>query len=73
MAGIVAETFAAAKDAAELVWLDVDEADAAVTTEQARANGAIQIYADVPGNSYGILEYGDLDATDSVFDAANRG
>ena len=35
VSGIVAESLAAARDAAELIWLDVDEESAAVTTADA--------------------------------------
>lgn len=72
VAGIVAESLAAAKDAAELIWLDVDEVGAAVTVEQALAESATQIHENVPGNSYGILEYGNREATDSVFESATH-
>ncbi len=70
VAGIVAESFAAARDAAELIWFDVDELTAAVSIGDALQDGAEQIHDDVPGNSYGHLEYGDRDATDKAFDNA---
>ena len=68
--GIVADSPAAARDAAELVWLDVDELDAAVTFEQALSENIAAIHDDVPGNSYGILEYGDRNKTDKLFASA---
>ncbi len=71
VAGIVADSLAAARDAAELIWLDVDELDAVVTPADAMRDTAPQIHAGVPGNSYGILEYGERDLTDKAFaDAA---
>ncbi len=70
VSGIVAESLAAARDAAELIWLDVDEESAAVTTADALQGGAVQIHDSVPGNSYGHLEYGDRESTDKVFENA---
>jgi carbon-monoxide dehydrogenase large subunit len=64
---IVAESRAAARDAAELVWLDIDEVSAAVTVEQALAENAATVHDDVPGNSYGVLEYGDRARTEAAF------
>jgi carbon-monoxide dehydrogenase large subunit len=64
---IVAESIAAAKDAAELVLFDVDELDAVVRPRDALADGAPQIHDDVPGNRIAILEHGDADATDQAF------
>ena len=72
VAGIVADSLAAARDAAELVWFDVDELDAVVTPADALRDSAPQIHDSVPGNSYGILEYGDRDRTDKAFSAAAR-
>jgi carbon-monoxide dehydrogenase large subunit len=64
---ILAESRDAARDAAELVWMDVDEIPAAVTVNQAVADGAADIHDSVPGNRYGVREYGNRDATDEVF------
>ena len=64
---IVAESRAAARDAAELVWLDIDEVSAAVTVEQALAENAATVHDDVPGNSYGVREYGDRARTEAAF------
>jgi carbon-monoxide dehydrogenase large subunit len=62
---------AAARDAAELIEFDVDELDATVTPADAMQDSATQIHESVPGNSYGILEYGDRSETDRAFaDAA---
>jgi carbon-monoxide dehydrogenase large subunit len=64
---IVAESVSAAKDAAEMIWLDIDEQPAAVTVEQAKAADAASVHDDVPGNSYGVREYGDRAATEAAF------
>ena len=67
---VLAESYAAAKDAAEQIFLDIDELDAVVTMPDALGDGAPVIHENVPGNSYGIREYGDRAATQSVFDSA---
>jgi aerobic carbon-monoxide dehydrogenase large subunit len=72
VAAIVAETLAQAKDAAELVELDVDELDAAVTVQDALRDGAATIHEQAPGNHYGTLEYGDAAATDAAFAKAQH-
>ena len=72
VAGIVAESLDAARDAAELIDFDVDEIDAVVTIADACSESAEAIHADVPGNMLGILEHGDRQATDSVFDKAGH-
>lgn len=68
--GIVAESPAAARDAAELIWFDVDEIDAVITSLDALNEGAPEIHEDAPGNCFGILEYGDRDVTAKIFDNA---
>ena len=70
VAGVVAQSLAAARDAAELIGFEVDELDPAVVPADALDDGATQIHDSVPGNSYGHLEIGDRDATESVFDQA---
>ena len=50
VAGIVAESLAAAKDATELLEFDVDEIEAVVTIEDALRDGSGVVHADVPGN-----------------------
>ena len=70
VAGVVAQSLATARDAAELIGFDVDELDPAVVPADALDDGATQIHDSVPGNSYGHLEIGDRDATESVFDQA---
>ncbi len=70
VAAIVAESIAAAKDAAESIDFDVDELDAAVTIRDALLDGAPLVHEHVSGNRYGVLEYGDLRETEAVFAAA---
>lgn len=70
VAGIVADSLAAARDAAELIWFEVDEIDAAVVPADALDDTAAQIHENAPGNSYGHLEIGDRSATDAVFSQA---
>lgn len=69
---IVAESVAAAKDAAESIWLEVDELPAAVTIEQALTSEAERIHEDVSGNRYGVREYGNRDDTERVFADAEQ-
>ena len=70
VAGIVAASLVEARNAAELIWFEVDEQNAVVTVADALRDDAVQIHDSVPGNSYGHLEYGDRDATDSAFESA---
>lgn len=67
---IVAENLFAAKDAAEMIEFDVEEFDAVVTPIDALAADTPAIHANVPGNRFGVLEYGDRAATDAVFEKA---
>jgi carbon-monoxide dehydrogenase large subunit len=69
---IVAESLVAARDAAELIDFDVAELNAVVTIADACADGAAAVHADVPGNLIGVLEHGDKQATDAVFDKADH-
>lgn len=63
---IVAETLAAAKEAAELITIDVDEAPVAVAAEAALADGAPLVWDEVPGNIAFHWSQGDFDAVDRV-------
>lgn len=69
---ILAESVAAARDASEAISFDVDELPAAVTIEQALQDGATSVHESVPGNRYGIREYGNRDETERVFTEAER-
>ena len=67
---IQAESRSAARDAAELVRMDVEELPAVVTVDQASAEGAPLVHDGVAGNSYGIREYGDRTDTEVAFASA---
>ena len=69
---ILAESRSAARDAAELVWMDVEELPAVVTVDQASAEGAPRVYDDVVGNSYGVREYGDKSDAEAAFAVAEH-
>jgi len=72
VAAVVAESIETAKDAAELIWLDIDELDACVSIDSATSGNAISIHNSAPGNSYGFLEYGDRAKTESLFAGADH-
>lgn len=72
VAAVLAESVAAAQDAAELIWLDVNELDSVVSIERAMADDAITIHDSAPDNSYGIMEYGDQEKTDAAFADADQ-
>jgi carbon-monoxide dehydrogenase large subunit len=59
VAFVVAETKAAAKDAAEAVLLDVEPLPAVTEASAAVAPGAPQLYDDIPGNVVLDFHYGD--------------
>lgn len=67
VAAVLAESRAAARDAAELIWLDVEEISAAISIEQAQSPEATTIHELAPGNSYGFAEYGDRTKTEKAF------
>ena len=72
VAGIVAESLALARDAAELIEFDLDEDEPLVTMSAALGDGATAIHDRVPGNRLGTLEYGDRAETERVLtDAAH--
>lgn len=68
--GVVAESLAMARDAAELILFDVDEIEAVVSRDDALRDGATQIHESAAGNRLGTLEHGNKDATDSAFAGA---
>ncbi|MFL1461176.1 xanthine dehydrogenase family protein molybdopterin-binding subunit [Roseococcus sp. DSY-14] len=65
VAVVVAETKAQAKDAAELVLLDIEPLEA--VTEASRAAGAPALYDDLPGNCVLDFAHGDPAALDAAF------
>jgi carbon-monoxide dehydrogenase large subunit len=70
MVAIVAESMAAAKDAAEMIEFDVEELPAVVSIQDALAANAPTAHESVTDNRYGVLEYGDAAATAAVFESA---
>lgn len=70
VAVIIAETYAQAKDAAELVEVDYEELDAVVTGPDAIAKGAPQVWPEAPGNVCYDWEIGDRAAVDAAFEKA---
>jgi aerobic carbon-monoxide dehydrogenase large subunit len=70
VAMVVAETAAQARDAAEAVEVDIDPLDAVTTPQAALADGAPQLYDDVPGNQILDYHYGDDDAVAKAFASA---
>ena len=72
VAVVVAETYAEAKAAGELVEVDYSEHDAVVDTAKAQDNGAPQIHDEAPGNTIYEWELGDKAATDAAFSSASH-
>lgn len=67
---VVAETAAAAEDAAELVQIEFRDLAAVPLAEDALAAGAVALHDDVPGNLAFEVEAGDEKAVDAAFAAA---
>jgi len=67
VAFVVAESVAAAKDAAEAATLDIDALPAVTTAEAAAQPGAPQLYDDVPGNVSLDYHYGDAETVKAAF------
>ena len=67
---VVAESLAAAEDAAELVSVAYEPLPAVVDAAQARAADAPQIWPQAPGNLSCLWAQGDDDATATAFEAA---
>ena len=70
VAMVVAETLAAARDAADLVRVDYAPLPAVAGAAQAREAGAPQLWPEAPGNLSCAWEHGDKDATEAAFAAA---
>src|SRR5438132_1182384 len=70
VAAVVAETVAAAKDAAEAVVVDIEPLAAVSEPALADASGAPQIYDEVPGNVGLDFHFGDSDQVAAAFAAA---
>jgi len=69
---VVAETEAAALEAAELVDVDYDPLPALGTADDALADGAAAIWEDAPDNRSVVWAAGDKAATEAAFAAAHR-
>jgi carbon-monoxide dehydrogenase large subunit len=72
VAFVVAETLAQARDAAELIELDVEELPAVTTVEDAIKPGAPQLYEQAPGNLCVPLMFGNKQAADEAFAKAKH-
>src|SRR6266851_6676893 len=72
LAAIVAETVAAAKDAAEAIIVDIDPLPAVCEPALADARGAPLIYDEVPGNVGLDFHFGDSAAVAAAFAKADH-
>ncbi|MBI1181955.1 MAG: molybdopterin-dependent oxidoreductase [Alphaproteobacteria bacterium] len=72
IAFVVAETVNQAKDAAELIEVDVEDLPAAANLKDAVAEGAPTLYDGAPGNLAFDWEMGDADSTGQAFAAAKH-
>jgi carbon-monoxide dehydrogenase large subunit len=70
VAFVVAETYLAAVDAAELIEVDYEALPAVVSTADAAAADAPLVWGDCPGNVCFVHRDGDAAATDAAFAAA---
>ena len=69
---VIAETLAQARDAADLVELDIDPLPANTDLDAAVADGALQLHEDAPGNVCVDFQMGDADAAAAAFDKADH-
>ncbi len=67
VAFVVAETWAQAADAAELIVVDYEPLDAVVSTAEAPADGAPRVFDDCPNNICFVHLAGDKALTDAAF------
>ncbi len=72
VAFVVAESRAAARDAADLVEIDLDDLDTVTGTRDARADGAPRVWEEVPDNVAFVWERGDWKAAEAAIAAAPR-
>ncbi|HZD53523.1 MAG TPA: xanthine dehydrogenase family protein molybdopterin-binding subunit, partial [Woeseiaceae bacterium] len=70
VAAVLADSVALAKDAAELIELELDELEAVVMPEDAVRENAPRVHDSVPENRFGTLGYGDRNAADEAFTRA---
>ena len=64
---VVADTAAAAQDAAEAIEIEYRDLPVVVDAEQSLAAGAPQLHSDIPGNLCFDFEYGDEGKTNEAF------
>ncbi len=69
---VVAETEAAARDAAALIEIEVEDTDAVTESEDARKDGAPVVHPEVPDNIAYVWTRGDHDAAQAAIDGAPR-
>jgi len=67
LAAVIAESVAAAKDAAEAVEVEIDPLPAVTEPGAAAATGAPQLFDEVPGNVGVDFHYGDSEAVAAAF------
>ncbi|MBW8636052.1 xanthine dehydrogenase family protein molybdopterin-binding subunit [Hoeflea sp. WL0058] len=72
VAVVIADSKMAARDAAELVELDYEELPAVVSTKNATAGDAPELWPDAPGNVAFEISLGDADATGRAVSAASH-
>jgi len=72
VAVVIAESLTQARDAGELVELDLEELPAAVSTSAAMASGAAQLHEEAAGNLCYDWELGDKAAVDAAFSSAHH-
>ena len=70
IAMVVAETAKQAKDAAESIFVDIDQLPAVTTASAAAAPDAPQLHAEAPGNVCLDFHYGDSEKVGSAFASA---
>jgi aerobic carbon-monoxide dehydrogenase large subunit len=71
VAVVIAETQAAARDAADLIEIDYEDLPVLIAPERAIAPDAIAIHDNIPGNICFEFEYGDETQTAEVFGRAD--
>ena len=67
---VVAETAVQAKDAAEVVFLDIEPLPAVSRASEAATSGAPQLHDEVPGNVAAEFHYGDAEKVAAAFATA---
>lgn len=70
LAFIVAETLAAAKDAADRIVVDIEPLPVVIDAEAAVADGAPQLFPEMPGNVCLDWQFGDPDEIEEIFRGA---